>query len=70
MVAYSILPRNWLFVKGYGFLSFVRNMGENIGKTLSRILGSKYSQKPFNDVKQFATDGLKTALKRAIQLVI
>ena len=41
-----------------------------VGKTLSRILGSKYSQKPFNDVKQFATDGLKTALKRAIQLVI
>ena len=64
MVPYSILPKNWLF------LSFVRNMGKNIGKTLSRILSSKYSQKPFNDVKQFATDGLKTALKRAIQLVI
>ena len=70
MVPYSILPKNWLFVKGYGFLLFARNMGKNIGKTLSRILGSKYNQKPFNDVKQFATDGLKTALKRAIQLVI
>ena len=64
MVPYSILPKNWLF------LLFARNMGKNIGKTLSRILGSKYSQKPFNDVKQFATDRLKTALKRAIQLVI
>ena len=70
MVPYSILPKNWLFVKGYGVLLFARNMGKNIGKTLSRILGSKYSQKPFNDVKQFATDRLKTALKRAIQLVI
>ena len=41
-----------------------------VGKTLSRILGSKYSQKPFNNVKQFATDGPNTALKRANQLVI
>ena len=41
-----------------------------VGKTLSRILGSKYSPKPFNDVKQFATDGPNTALKRANQLVI
>ena len=25
-------PRDQIFVKGYGFLSFAKNMGRNIGK--------------------------------------
>ena len=29
---YSIQPRDRIFVKGYGFLSFTKNMGKNIGK--------------------------------------
>ena len=29
----SIEPRDWIFVKSYGFLSFAKNMGKNIGKT-------------------------------------
>ena len=28
---YSVQPRDRIFVKGYGFLSFAKNMGENIG---------------------------------------
>ena len=41
MRSYSVQPRDQIFVKGYGFFSFARNMGKNIIKSLS----SKYSQK-------------------------
>ena len=59
----SVQPRDRIIVKGYGFLSFDRNMGKNISQNLS----SKYSQKPLDHAKQFATDTLKTASKRVIQ---
>ena len=59
----SVQPRDRIIVKGYGFLSFDRNMGKNISQNLS----SKYSQKPLDHAKQFATDALKTASKRVIQ---
>ena len=42
---YSVQPRDGIFVKGYGFLSFAKNMGKNIGKNISKNLRSKYSQK-------------------------
>ena len=29
---YSVQCRNWIFVKGYRFLSFAKNIGKNIGK--------------------------------------
>ena len=29
---YSVHTRDWIFVTGYGFLSFAKNMGKNIGK--------------------------------------
>ena len=29
---YAVQPRNQTFVKGYGFLSFAKNMCKNIGK--------------------------------------
>ena len=32
MVRYSVQPRDWIFVKWYGFLSFAKIMGKNIGK--------------------------------------
>ena len=33
MTRYLVQPRDWIFVKGYGFLSFAENMGKNIVKT-------------------------------------
>ena len=42
-----------LYVKGYGFLSFARNIGKN--------LSNKYSQKLVDTAKKSATDTLKTA---------
>ena len=56
---YSIEPRDGIYVKGYGFLSFAKN----IGKSLSR----KYGQKLLDSAKKFTTDVIKRASKRAIQ---
>ena len=41
MTRYSVQPRDRIFVKGYGFTSFAKNIGKNISKNLS----GKYSQK-------------------------
>ena len=67
MTRYSVQPRAIIFVKGYGFLSFAKNMSKNIGKDISKNLSGKCSQKLLDHAKQFATDVLKTASKRAIQ---
>ena len=56
---YSIEPRDRRYVKGYGFLSFAKNVGKNIS--------SKYSKKLVDRGKKFATDAIKTASKIAIQ---
>ena len=67
MTCYSVQPRDRIFVKGYGFLSFTKNMSRNIGKNISKTLSSKYSKKLLDHVKQSATDALKTSPKRFIQ---
>ena len=52
---YSIEPRDRIFVKGYKFMSFAKN------------LINKYSQKIIDTAKKSATDAIKTASQRAIQ---
>ena len=56
---YSIKPRDRIYVKGYGFLSFAKNTGEN--------LSNKYGQKPLDNAEKSTTDAIKTASKRTIQ---
>ena len=41
MTGYSVRSRDRIFVKGYGFLSFAKNMVKNIGKSISKNLSSK-----------------------------
>ena len=67
MMRYSVQPRVRIFVKGYGFLSFTKNLGKSIGKDINKNLSGKYSQKLLDYAKQSATDAFKTASKRAIQ---
>ena len=67
MRQYSLQPRDQIFVKGYRFLSFARNMGKNVDKNISKIWSRKYGQKRLNHAKQSASIALKTAFKRAIQ---
>ena len=67
MTRYSVEPRDWTFVKGYGFLSFAENMGKNIGKNISKSLSGKHNKKPIYHAKQSATDALKNSPKRVIE---
>ena len=52
---YSIEPKDRIYVKGYGFMSFARSMS------------NKYGKKLVDTAKKSATDAIKTASKRAIQ---
>ena len=52
---YSLEPRDRIYVKGYGFMSFARSMS------------NKYGNKLFDTATKSATDAVKTASKRAIQ---
>ena len=65
MTRYSVQSR--IFVKGYGFLSFAKNLGKNIDKNISKSLSGKYSQKILDHAKKSAIDVLKTSLKTVIQ---
>ena len=47
-----------MLVKGYGLLSFAKNMSKNIVKNISKILNSKYSQTLLDHAKQSGTDAL------------
>ena len=62
----SIEPRERRYVKGYGFLSFARNLGTHTIK-VARNLNNKYGQKLADSAKKSATDAFKIASKRAIQ---
>ena len=42
MVGHSVQPRDRIFVKGYKFLSFAKNIGKYIGKSISKNLSGKY----------------------------
>ena len=46
-MTYSIEPRDRIYVKGYGFLSFAKNMGKD--------LSNKYSQKLLDSAKKPTT---------------
>ena len=63
----SVKPRDRIFAKGYGFLSFAKKSSKNIGKNISINLSGKYSWKVLDHAKESATDFLKTASKRATQ---
>ena len=63
MIRYSVQPRDRKIVKGYGFLSFAKNMDKIISKSFS----GKYSQKLLDYAEKSATDALKAFSKKAIQ---
>ena len=56
---YSIEPKDRIYVKGYVFLSFAKNMGTD--------LSNKYGQKLIDTAKKSTTYAIKTDSKRAIQ---
>ena len=56
---YLIEPKCTIYVKGYRFLYFAKNMGKN--------LSNKHSQKFLDTAKKSTTNAIKTASKRVIQ---
>ena len=65
-MCFSIEPRERRHVKGYGFLSFARNIDTHATK-VAKNMSNKYNQKLVDRAKKSATDAIKTASKRAIQ---
>ena len=66
---YSIEPTDRIYVKGYGFFFFAKNMGTHATK-VAKNLSNKYSQKLLDNAeKSFTTSAIKTALKMAIQKI-
>ena len=58
-MGYSTETRKRRYEKGYGFLSFAKNIGRN--------LSDKYGQKLVDSAKKSATDAFKIPSKRAIK---
>ena len=58
-MGYSIEQRDRIYEKGYGFLSFAKNMG--------KLLSNKYGLKLLDSAKKSTTNTKKTASKRVIQ---
>ena len=48
MMRYLVQPRNRIFVKSYGFLSFAKNVDINVGKNISKNLNDECSQTLIN----------------------
>ena len=59
MKRYSVQPRDRIFVKGYGFLSFAKNVGRSVGKNISKILSGKYCQRRLDNAKNLLQMYLK-----------
>ena len=53
---YSIEPRDRIYVKGYGFLSFAKNIGKN--------LSNKYGKNLLDSAKKSTTDAIKKVLQK------
>ena len=64
MPRYQVQLSDLIFVKGYGFLSFAKKMGTNIGERIIKNLSGKYSQKILDHAKQSATGALKLHQKQ------
>ena len=62
----SIEPSDRIYVKGYGFLSFAKNIGTHATK-VAKNMSNKYSQKLLDSTAKSTIDAIKFASKRAVQ---
>ena len=66
---YSIESRDRIYLKGYRFLSFAKNMATYATK-VAKNLSNKYVEKRLDSAKRSTTDAIKTASERAIQKTV
>ena len=64
---YSIEPKDRIYVKGYEFLSFAKNIGKSLSNKYAATSATNVAQKLIDSAKKCKTDAIKTASKRAIQ---
>ena len=64
---YSIEPRDRIYVNGYGFLLFAKNLVTHATTKVAKNLSNKYTQNLFDSAKKSTSDVTKTPSKRAIQ---
>ena len=67
MMKSSAQPWDQIFVKGYGFLSFPKNMGKNIGKIIIKTWVVNTVKKLLDHTKHSSADAFTTTSKRTIQ---
>ena len=56
---YSTEPKDRIYVKGDGLLSFAKDIG--------KYLSNKYGQKLFDTAKKYTTDPIKTAIEKTTE---
>ena len=64
MVEDLVEARDWIVVKGYGFLSFFKNIGKNIGKNRSKNVSARCCPKLLDHAEKSETDAFKTTSKK------
>ena len=63
----SFEPRDRIYAKGYGFLSFAKNIFGIHATKVAKSLSNKYSPKLLDSAKKFTTDAIETVAKRVTQ---
>ena len=63
IMRYLVQTRDQILSKGYGFLSFAKNMGKNIDQNINKNVGDKYSQKRLDCAKNLQQMHLKLLRK-------
>ena len=65
---YTIEPTERIYVKGYGFLSFAKNIGTHATK-VAKYISNNYNQNLLDSAIKSTTDAIKSVSKRAIAKV-
>ena len=60
---YSIESKDEMYVKGYGFLSFAKNIGTHATK-VAKSMSNKYSQKLLDSAKTIYNRCIKNCFKK------
>ena len=63
---YSIELRDRIYVKGYGFLSFAKNIGKSLAKAWEVSMGKRFLMQQISQQQM----SLRLTLKRAIQKIV
>ena len=67
---YLIESKDGVFVNGYAFLPFAKNMNKNIGKNICKSLSSKYSPDMLDTFKNCFQKAIQKTKLKILDLII